>query len=207
MLLTTRTYILPPPSKSIIDEPNSNKNKYYYFDAGASTWDEGAGGPSMSYFTNLWKRHGIEFDFIQYEQFMSSVPEEFSNRVKFHQQWVSATPSEASYTYPLEDPSPFVPYVINQRTNEDDYVLFKLDVDNPVVEQGIINYLLCSNHNESKEPNRRKLIDELAWEHHVEGNYLLAQPWTGTSSKQSLKDSYMLFLHLRQQGICAHSWV
>jgi len=39
--------------------------KAYYFDAGASSWNSGAGGPSLSYFTEVWKRHGIDFDIIE----------------------------------------------------------------------------------------------------------------------------------------------
>ena len=39
--------------------------KAYYFDAGASSWNSGAGGPSLSYFTEVWKRHGIDFDHIE----------------------------------------------------------------------------------------------------------------------------------------------
>ena len=56
-LVTDRSYIIPPPS--------INAPKAYYFDAGASSWSTGFGGPSLNYFTTIWRRHGIDFDHIE----------------------------------------------------------------------------------------------------------------------------------------------
>lgn len=74
---TTRAYVIPPPGDSPLE------SKKFYFDAGASRWSSGEGGPSLSFFTEVWKRHGIDFDHIECwegttrpEKFYSTVPEE-----------------------------------------------------------------------------------------------------------------------------------
>lgn len=53
-----RGYIIPPPERP-------RAKKLLYFDAGASSWDEGDGGPSLKYFTNTWARQGMTFDIVR----------------------------------------------------------------------------------------------------------------------------------------------
>jgi len=53
VFILSRSYIIPVPS-------GSSFQKAYYFDAGASAWNIGGGGPSLHYFTTVWKRHGID---------------------------------------------------------------------------------------------------------------------------------------------------
>jgi hypothetical protein len=185
-----RSYIVPPPFVA------KNVKKYYY-DAGASQWSHGKGGPSLSFFTKLWKRHGIEFDHIECWEgstsakiFQASVPQEYRSRVTYHQEWIASSPNE-------RHPGPFLPHIIAQQTSRDDYVLFKLDIDNGPVEKGSVEYLL-------RHPT---LVDEFVWEHHAGGNYLLKDHWHGTADDLTVHDSYQYFLKLRQGGIRAHSWV
>jgi len=194
-LLTTRSYIIPPPYIY-------PKTKKYYFDAGASSWSTGAGGPSLDYFTKVWLRHGIDFDMIEAwdpsttpEEFSVSVPINYRNRSKFYNQTV------VSNIYYHTGTTPFIPYHIRKKTQKNDYVLFKLDIDNGELEQGIVDHLL-SKCNEDLD-----YIDEFVWEHHVQGNYLMAPNWLNTSSSLSVHDSYQIFLELRKLGIRAHSWV
>jgi hypothetical protein len=153
-----RGYVLPPPSK-----PPIGDGKVLYFDAGSSSWSKGAGGPSLSYFTSVWKRHGIEFDRIQaYElrtppkDFYQSVPAHFQNKTIYRQCAV------ASYFDEETIDSPFLPNEIARIAKPDDYVFFKLDIDSPPVEDGSIQYIL--NNDEVH-------VDELAWEHH--GTFLM----------------------------------
>jgi hypothetical protein len=192
-----RGYILPPPPSSV-----SFVTKKYYFDAGASNWLQGAGGPSLSYFVAIWQRHGFEFDHIfafemttSLEQFYNSVPLTYKSRTVYQQAAVSSQPEQDSAQ------TPFLPKFIERTTRESDYVLFKLDIDSPTVEDGQIEYIL----------KNRVHIDELFWEHHVAGNYLMDEYWNNTPgnppSNLSLRQSYELFLRMRKQGIRAHSWV
>jgi len=82
-------------------------------------------------------------------------------------------------------------------------LLALLDIDNELVEVGVVEYLLSD---EGKVD--AKLITEFYWEHHAKGNYFMApglEP--GDSPSQSLNASYHLFLQLRQAGIRAHAYV
>ena len=187
-----RGYILPPPTRPLA-------RKYFYFDAGASSWNSGAGGPSLSSFWDMWGRQGIDFDHVYaYElatpraNFTMTVPERQKSKITYQQCAVSS-----SVTVDTDD-QPFLPKLIKRIASKDDYVLFKLDIDSPDVEAGNIDYILQDEDNG---------IDEVAWEHHVDGNYLMMGQWGDTHTHMSLYDSYQYFLKLRQKGIRAHSWV
>ena len=77
-----RSWVIPPPTN-----PAEEGQKKYYFDGGASSWSAGQGGPSLSYFTSIWNRHGIDFDHIEAwegsttsAKFYSSVPASYRER-------------------------------------------------------------------------------------------------------------------------------
>jgi hypothetical protein len=187
-----RGYVIPPPTRPRVD-------KVLYFDAGASSWNSGAGGPSLSSFWDMWGRQGIQFDHVYayelttpLENFTVTVPHQFRSKVTYQQCAVSS--SKAVDT----DEQPFLPKLIKRLASKDDYVLFKLDIDSPHVEAGNIDYILQDEDNG---------IDEVAWEHHVDGNYLMMAQWGKIHSHMSLHESYQYFLKLRQKGIRAHSWV
>merc|ERR1712157_227435 len=165
--LVKRSFLIPPPSLP-------EEMKKYYFDAGASTWGKGLGGPSLSYFTSVWLRYGIDFQFIKawegstaQERFMATVPQEYKSRMQFQQAWVTSNADDHT------DDTPFLPIVIQSLTNKEDYVLFKLDIDSGKVELGIVDYMLDSGNDSLQH------IDEFVFEHHVEGNYLLTPIWPG----------------------------
>lgn len=190
---TTRAFVVPPPGENVPVE-----SKKLYFDAGASRWSSGEGGPSLSFFTEVWKRHGIEFDHIECwegttrpDKFYSTVPQEFQDRTHYNQQYIASSP---------HDRGPFVPSVIKSLAKKEDYVLFKLDIDSGDVERGTVEHLL--NH-----PENLAFVDEFVWEHHVEGNYLMKHAWKNSTDDMSIYDSYQYFLRLRQKGVRAHSWV
>jgi len=198
LLVFTRSYILPLP------RPFDPAAKNYYFDAGASSWTKGAGGPSLSIIDALWARHNTTFDRIEAwegttteKSFYADVPPERREAVRYHQAWISSDPAET-------DPNkPFLPRIIRNATTEADYVFFKLDIDSLGIETGTVDHLL-SPDNEDLD-----YIDEFAWEHHVRSNYIMAKrgwcPGSCDYSKNML-DSYNYFLRLRQKGVRAHSW-
>ena len=190
-----RGYIIPPPPSSFADR----SIKKYYFDAGASSWSEGAGGPSLSYFYHMWLRHGIDFDEIHaFEMstsktdFVASLPDFVRNRTFYQQCSVSSSVEEHSQDHP------FVPLQIAQVVSPNSYIFFKLDIDSPLVENGQIDYIM-NDLNSS--------ITEIAYEHHVSGNHIMAKYWGTLDNNVSLRDSYDVFLRLRQKGIRAHSWI
>jgi hypothetical protein len=173
--------------------------KKFYFDAGASRWSSGEGGPSLSFFTQVWQRHGIDFNHIECwegttkpEKFYSTVPSEFRDRTHYNQQYIASSPNSGT--------DPFVPSVIKSMAKKEDYVLFKLDIDSGNVERGTVEHLLSNDEDLA-------YIDEFLWEHHVEGNYLMKPSWKNSTDDMSVHDSYQYFLRLRQKGVRAHSWV
>ena len=200
-LVNFKGWILPPPPHAA--QQHSSK-KAYYFDVGATSWGYGNDedhGKSLKFMVHMWERHGIRFDSIYaYEQtattesFLKQLPPDHSSRDQsLHFQQCSVAGSLADAT---ED-HPFVPDVIANTVSHNDYVVLKVDLDQETeIEDGIMSYVL--NHVSFK-------VDEVLWEHHVSGNYLLGEEWNGRN--MSLKDSYNYFLKLRRQGIRAHSWV
>ena len=173
----------------------------------------------------MWLRYGHVFDQIfayelgtTAEDFYKTVPANVKDHVHYLQCAVVSSPEEE-----VPGKMPFLPSVIKKEATAADYVLFKLDIDQPDVEHGTIDFIL-------NDPNN--FIDEIAFEHHgkylmglatlmlvlyasashiqysitaVGGNYLMEE-WH-VSNKFSIKDSYDLFLKLRQKGIRSHSWI
>jgi hypothetical protein len=194
----SRSYIVPLTTKH-------NFRKKHYFDAGCSTWNDGNGGPSLHYFTTVWKRHGINFDRIEGWEgegietiFHASVPEEYKNRTFYHQEFISSSPTTSGT---------FLPFSIRDTAHKEDYVLLKLDIDNGSVEKGTVKYFLDELPG-FYDPDAIQYIDELVWEHHAGGNYLMYDCcWNKTSDNLTLWDSYQIFLKLRNKGVRAHSYV
>jgi len=192
--LEYRGYVIPPVGVR-------NKRKLY-FDAGASNWSKVSKGSSLQYFYHMWKRQGIEWDHIYaYEMmttpddFFNTVPEEHKDLVTYQQCAVSSAPEEDSGDHP------FLPYEIRRKANADDYVLFKLDIDSYGIEVGTIEHII-------NDPT--SFVDEVVFEHHVSGNYLMRPEWgniEGGGGDVSLLDSYNLFLRMRMKGIRSHSWI
>ena len=184
------------PGSSPFPSPLSSPPDCYLFDAGASSWADGEGGPSLVYFAEYWRRFGVEWSRIEAfeggtspENFFQTVPLEWQPRVKFH--YANVTVSRDAW--------PFLPSVIEESTRIDDYVVLKLDIDSSDVETAIVDYML--------QWDKLNLVDEFLWEHHVT-NYLMAPFWGHTQDKtRTIADSYHYFLRLRQRGIRAHSWV
>jgi hypothetical protein len=109
-----RGYVLPPP-KAV------STRKNYYFDAGASSWIVGAGGPSLSFFWNAWGRQGIQFnDVYAFESnttasaFYETVPHELKERVHYQQCAVSSDPAIDTESHP------FLPKLIKRIVSRDD---------------------------------------------------------------------------------------
>lgn len=213
-LVVQRSYLLPPPPRtrtSAHDASHTQRDghgKTYLFDAGASNWIDGAGGPSLSVLTELWKRNGMHFDEIRAfegstpsDAFYGTVPNEWKDKTFYKQAYIRSSPDKAATTNATLD-GPFLPTLIRETTTKDDYVVFKLDIDSPEVEAGTILYLLSDAGVEDLSH-----IDELFWEHHVKGNYLMTQYWGSIGDDVTIRQSAEYFLKLRQKGVRAHSWV
>ncbi len=84
--------------------------------------------------------------------------------------------------------------------DEDDFIVFKLDVDTPTVELPLALQILNGGANGIYH----QLIDQFYFEHHVHLLEISSQ-W-GSSMNGTIKDSLDLFYGLRSKGIPAHFW-
>ena len=84
--------------------------------------------------------------------------------------------------------------------DEDDFIVFKLDVDTATVEHPLAQQILNGGANGTYH----RLIDQFYFEHHV--HLLEIAPWWGKSMNGTIKDSLDLFYGLRSKGIPAHFW-
>ena len=77
-----------------------------------------------------------------------------------------------------------------------DYVIIKLDIDTPILENELIEQIL-------RDKSISSLIDEMFFEMHITVNEMT--PFWGTPPGR-LNDTYITFTKLRQLGIRMHSW-
>ena len=90
-----RSFLLPPSKRA-------KDREAFLFDAGATSWSSRRlGGPSLSYFAEVWKRYGIAWDNIEAwecdtpeDLFYKTVPDEWKAKTVFHNQCISTTPAE-----------------------------------------------------------------------------------------------------------------
>jgi hypothetical protein len=168
-------------------------------DLGASTWHEGAGGASQSWFVERYARHGIEFDrFLMWEatpmtdsRILKDIPPDLWHKYQYFN--VPASVDTTNPAAPLN--------IIKTIAQRGDFVVFKLDIDNYEVEGSIVDQL-------TSNPQLVELVDEFIYEEHVQFEPMVKCCWRRTAHpNRTLHDSYQLFLNLRKMGIRAHSWV
>ena len=168
-----------------------------FFDLGASLGFHSDDGeqPAVS-LIKLYQKFGITFDHIYaYEltpgnagELYKSLPAELL--MAYH--WINAgvEVDPASALNPLK--------MIIENFSPEDFVVLKLDVDNPEVELSLVEQIIENDALTS-------LIDQFYFEHHVHLEELHGA-W-GPSVRGSVSDSLLLFQKLRTKGIQAHFWV
>lgn len=86
--------------------------------------------------------------------------------------------------------------------NEDDLIIFKLDIDTGSIEVPLAYQLL-------EDDSVKGLIDHFYFEHHV--NMKEMAPWWGgkviNTMEGTIKESLELMNGLREKGIGAHFWI
>mmetsp|Transcript_47599 Transcript_47599/g.113126 ORF Transcript_47599/g.113126 Transcript_47599/m.113126 type:complete len:431 (-) Transcript_47599:58-1350(-) len=187
----------------IVDQWNLHKNdvfdqKFYYYDAGASVWNAGAGGASQGWFDSVYANKCANFDgywmWEMKEHNQTIVMDQVPDFVKPKYHWfnIPAAIQKDHADSPLRH--------IRETATKEDYVMFKLDIDRNQVEEAIVRELLS-------DPELMELIDEFFWEHHI-NMYPMTQAWRRTISENATqRDSIGFFRTLREHGIRAHSWV
>jgi hypothetical protein len=179
-------------------QTTNKERKFFYFDLGASTWTTGAGGASQGWFHSVYKDVCVSFD--HYYAWEAKVTDpalifnEIPSEVKPHYHWFNIP---ASTTIGHGD-NPLT-YVLSQTTPED-FVVFKIDIDNWQVEEAFINQILSS-------PALLLRIDEMFWEHHVNFQPMVKYWGKTIHTEFKMNDSLHLFDKLRSKGVRVHSWV
>ena len=196
--LLDKSYLLVPH----VEEVTHAGSYKWLFDAGASTYNEGAGGASQSWFVETYRARGIEFDrIIGWEAAKTDpkiqwgdIPADIKRKTSWYNIPASATVGHA------DNPLTF----IKALTKPEDFVVFKLDIDTPEVEIPLVQQLM-------NDTELHTLVDEFYFEHHVKGSPMQWHGWGDLRRSKTplndIQDSYELFHYLREKGIRAHSWV
>ena len=82
--------------------------------------------------------------------------------------------------------------------SEDDFIVFKLDIDTSIIEVPLAQQLLASDR-------LTRLIDQFYFEHHV--NIAEMEKWWGNSMSGTIKESLDLMQGLRKKGVASHYWI
>ena len=224
-VITDKQYLVLPLVAEVLRPRRHGvrRPRAFFFDLGASTYARGMGGSSMNWFVDAYRRHGIAFDEIHAWEAkwarnpMGGAPQAVREVTHFYNGVpVNATPGAPHN--PLR--------LVAELTHESDFVVLKMDFDQPAMEDALLDQLLGS-------PRLVALIDELIYEQVALHNPLVAfGPWRkavgpfpgqgvdahGLAIKRdrsnaadatvvSLAESFALFHRLRNLGIRAHSWV
>ncbi len=156
-----------------------------------------AGGPSQPYFVEQLEKQCLELAGVFAWEVTFASPDvvwrEIPGYLKSRYRWfnVPATTGTGDWDNPLTH--------IAAVATPDDYVMFKLDIDNNDVEEAIVAGLMAS-------PHLMNLIDEMVWEHHVRFEPLVGA-WHTDNSPKIMNDSLALFSAMRRAGMRIHSWI
>ena len=172
----------------------------FFFDAGTSLFDS-----SLTYFTCLYGQQGIPFDHIYGWEYTLLEPQNF---------WAHVPPPvKPHYTFmniPVsENRDDNVRSLINfllDTVQETDFVVLKLDIDTPEVENKIVSEILS-------DPSVSGLIDEFYFEQHYYCPFMEHCGWGNkmpselSGLKLDIGNSLQMFRRLRELGIRAHMWI
>lgn len=202
-MLTDRDYLLLPFKKETLHPHRRCSGRLcqsIFIDLGASTWTQGSGGPSQSWFHDAYKKHGILFDRMLLWEARPTPPTDIFKDLPKHV-WHSyqyfnmpASADESDPSSPLN--------ILKTIAQVDDFVVLKLDIDTPHVESRIVTSIL-------NDKVLQSLIDEFYYEYHVDFQpmNLIWYSNVKAPTADTLQDAYALFYRFREIGIRAHSWI
>jgi hypothetical protein len=135
---------------------------------------------------SLYLDHIIAFEASQYSplSYWRQIPDDIIGKLTFINTGVEAT-------------GKFNPWnILKSIAKVEDYVIIKLDIDTPKLENELINQI-------ANDTSISSLIDEMFFEMHITVNEMRGY-WGNPPGE--LKDTYVLFRKLRDLGIRMHSW-
>jgi len=148
------------------------------------------------FLADLFRKFGFPFDHIYAFEIDQKDPVRVFKSIPLHLlpafHWMNI-PVDANFS----EPSNHLLTILNS-LNEDDLVVIKLDIDNPLLELSLIGEMISNSH-------LRKIVDHIYFEHHVTHRDMMH--WWVDNTNGSVLDSIKLFQELRSNGIAAHSWI
>lgn len=167
------------------------------FDLGASlSFHQDSGDQPILSLIRTYEKFGFYFDHIYAFEKSVSPPEKVFEALpedlmaSYHWINVGVETEERSKLNPLKH--------ILKQFSADDFIVVKLDVDNPSVELPLVEQILT-------DASIAELIDQFYFEHHVLLEELRGA-W-GEGVQGSVLSSLELFQTLRSRGVAAHFWV
>jgi len=166
----------------------------YLFDLGATVWGDNWNG--IKWLVGTYAAAGIVFDEIfaweakamENAAFFDGMPADVVGRTHFYNMPVSNVPGSATN-----------PLTILSRLNADDFIVFKLDIDAPALEEDFVATIQADGRLSAR-------IDEFYFEHHVGGGHPMDSCCWGGNVRGNLNTSIELFQRLREKGVRANSW-
>lgn len=180
------------PSLAVIQQ-----RKVILFDLGAALfleWPNSPNAGSTAWFVQQFHhKRGIKFTHIFAYEIELHAPQDVWDQVpeglmaSYHYINVGVS-SEGKY-------NPWA--MLRVVASPEDYVVIKLDVDSPRIENALVDQLLA-------DPQLLSLVDEMTYEHHTMIPEMM--PHWKTASPLTLANTYHMFLQLRSAGVRMHSW-
>ena len=166
-----------------------------YFDAGASFWGDGFG---LKQVLAHYAAMGLPFDEVfAWESSRSYNGGDFFADAPLRTQHATHYVNMPVVTAPGDRNNPLSAIALVARPQ--DYVVFKLDVDNSAVELALTEQLISN-------VTLLALVDEFFFEDHVDVREMHTFWSEFIGSGRTLRDSYELFGRLRAAGVRAHSY-
>mmetsp|Transcript_9273 Transcript_9273/g.13879 ORF Transcript_9273/g.13879 Transcript_9273/m.13879 type:complete len:341 (+) Transcript_9273:80-1102(+) len=188
---TLETY-LNLNSKTKSKAETSRKN--YLFDAGATYYSD-TSSQGTKWIVDWYSKINLRFtNVIAWEKkpmmgdlAIKGIPDELVHGYQYFNHPISAE------KFNVWNPLNF----IKKKCVQDDFVVFKLDIDHKLTESAIVSQL-------KNDPQARMLIDDFYYEEHFRNDAMRMHGWMGYPS--TLSDYYKLAIPLRMSGFRMHYW-
>lgn len=188
------------PGARLAGEEGPRARQNFLIDIGSSAYGSWRGDPTAvgaSWFVERFHRHGLSFDWVISYEYTKHDPDEIYSNVP-----ADLLPHYIYFNQPVEKTpgGKWNPWRIlkGMGARPEDYVVIKLDIDAPDIENPLIDQLM-------KDDSLLKVVDEVFYEHHVNTKVMLPH-WGTQGSTILMADSYRNFGELRTKGVRMHSW-
>lgn len=187
---------------SLRERVRAKGGRFILFDLGASVyhgWHGNKGEVGAKWFVEEFERHGgIRFDRIMAFEAAFHKPDEIFGGISDPR--LLSSLSYFNVPVSADQDSPFNPWsLLAGMATPEDYVVVKLDIDTPAIENRLVIEQLMVNR------TLISLVDEMFYEHHVNQKDMNAH-WLEQDSPLRMADTYRMFRQLRESGIRMHSW-